>query len=110
VLDPARMTIQRDVIARIETRRAEVAIARGDLETARSSALSAVGLAPKGHVETRSAALLAAASVALAEGAAEEAQRLIVEASALIEPTDYRDLRERARRMADLAAARSKAS
>jgi hypothetical protein len=54
--------------------------------------------------------LLAAASVALAEGAAEDAQRLIGEASALIEPTDYRDLRERARRMSDLAAARSKAS
>jgi class 3 adenylate cyclase/tetratricopeptide (TPR) repeat protein len=109
VLDPARMTIQRDVIARIETRRAEVAIARGDLETARSSALSAVGLAPKGHVETRSEALLAAASVALAEGEAEDARRLIAEASALIEPTDYRDLRERAHRMSDLAAARSPA-
>jgi class 3 adenylate cyclase/tetratricopeptide (TPR) repeat protein len=108
-LDAARMTVQQDVIARLETRRAEVALARGDHETARVSATSAVGLAPKQHVETRSEALLAMASVALAENRGEEAQRLIGEATALIEPTEYRDLRERAHLMAKQVAARSPA-
>src|SRR5205085_2760433 len=51
-LDPARMTIQRDAITRLETRRAEVALARGDIETARVSATTAVRIAPKPHVET----------------------------------------------------------
>ena len=108
-LDAARMTVQRDVIARLETRRAEVALARGDRETARVSATSAVGLAPKQHVETRSEALLAMASVALDEDRGEEAQRLIAEANALIAPTEYRDLRERVERMAGRVAPRSPA-
>ncbi|MEK6207989.1 MAG: adenylate/guanylate cyclase domain-containing protein [Chloroflexota bacterium] len=108
-LDAARMTVQRDVIARLETRRAEVALARGDRETARVSATSAVGLAPKQHVETRSEALLAMASVALDEERGEEAQRLIAEANALIAPTEYRDLRERVERMAGRVAPRSPA-
>ncbi len=108
-LDAARMTVQRDVIARLETRRADVALARGDLETARVSAMSAVGLAPKQHVETRSEALLAMAAVALVEERTEDAQRLTAEATALIAPTEYRDLRERAQRMAGLVAARSPA-
>jgi class 3 adenylate cyclase len=108
-LDPARMTVQRDAFARLETRRAEVALARGDRETARRSAASAVVLAPKEHVETRSEALLAMASVALNEDRSEEAQRLIAEANALVAPTEYRDLRERAQRMAGLVAARSPA-
>jgi len=108
-LDPARMTVQRDAIARLETRRAEVALARGDHESARVSATSAVALAPKEHVETRSEALLALASVALAEEKGEEARSLIAEADALVGPTEYRDVRERARRMAEEAAARSPA-
>ena len=108
-LDPARMTIQRDLIARLETRRAEVALARGDLETARTSSISAVRLAPKGFVEARAEALLAMASLAVTEDRSAEAQSLITEANALIAPTDYRDLRERAQRMAGLLAARSPA-
>jgi class 3 adenylate cyclase/tetratricopeptide (TPR) repeat protein len=107
-LDPASMTI-RDLIARLETRRAEVALARGDLETARTSTMSAVRLAPNQHVETRAEALLAMASLALVEDKGVEAQRLIVEADALIAPTEYRDLRERAQRMAGLVATRSPA-
>ncbi|TMC73316.1 MAG: hypothetical protein E6J15_10125 [Chloroflexi bacterium] len=108
-LDAARMTVQRDVIARLETRRAEVALARGDLDTARSSAMSAIDLAPKQHVEARAEALLAMASVALFEQRGEEAQSLVAEASALIAPTEYVDLRERAQRMTGLVAARSAA-
>jgi class 3 adenylate cyclase len=108
-LDPARMTVQRDAIARLETRRAEVALARGDHETARGSATSAVALAPQEHVETRCEALLIMASVALDEGRSEEAHSLIADANALVGPTEYRDLRERARRMAEDAAARSPA-
>jgi ATP/maltotriose-dependent transcriptional regulator MalT len=108
-LDPARMTIQRDAIARLETRRAEVAIARGDLETARSSAAMAVRLAPKEHVETRTAALLAAAALALIEERTEAARGLIAEAGTLVEPTEYRDLRAMAQHMAGLVAARAPA-
>jgi hypothetical protein len=108
-LDAARMTVQRDVIARLETRRAEVALARGDLGTARASAMSAIGLAPRHYVETRSEALLAMASVALAEERSKEAESLVAEANALIAPTEYVDLRERAKRMALLVAARSAA-
>jgi class 3 adenylate cyclase/tetratricopeptide (TPR) repeat protein len=108
-LDLARMTIQRDAIARLETRRAEVALARGDLETARSSARTAVEIAPKPHVETRAEALLALASVALVEVRTEDAQRLISEAIALLAPSGYRDLRERAERMAERVGARSPA-
>lgn len=93
-----------------ETRRAEVAVARGDLETARSSATMAVRLAPKEHVETRAEALLALATLALVEERTEEAQSLIGEANALIAPTECRDLRERARRMAGLVAASAPAS
>jgi class 3 adenylate cyclase/tetratricopeptide (TPR) repeat protein len=108
-LDPARMTIQRDAIARLETRRAEVAIARGDLETARSSATMAVRLAPKEHVETRTAALLAAAALALMEERTEAARGFIAEAGTLVEPTEYRDLRSMAQHMAGLVAARAPA-
>jgi ATP/maltotriose-dependent transcriptional regulator MalT len=108
-LDPARMTVQRDAIARLETRRAEVALAQGDHETARRSAMSAVALAPREHVESRSEALLAMASVALIEERSEEAQRLIGEANALIAPTEYRELRERAQLMAKQVAAKAPA-
>jgi hypothetical protein len=89
---------------------AEVAVARGDLETARSSATMAVRLAPKEHVETRAEALLALATLALVEERTEEAQSLIGGANAVIAPTEYHDLRERARRMAGLVAARAPAS
>jgi class 3 adenylate cyclase len=105
-LDPARMTTQRDVIARLETRRAEVALARGDLETARLSVTSAVQLAPKQHVESRTEALLAMASLALLEERDAEAQSILAEANALIAPTEYRDLRERAQRIAGLTTTR----
>ena len=108
-LDPARMTVQRDVIARLETRRAEVALMRGDLETARTSATSAAALAPKQHVEARVEALLAMASVALSEGRSAEAQALLAEANALIAPTEYQELRERAHRIGELVAARAPA-
>jgi ATP/maltotriose-dependent transcriptional regulator MalT len=108
-LDPARMTIQRDAITRLETRRAEVALARGDIETARTSATTAVHIAPKPHVETRAEALLALASVAVVERRAADARSLITEATNLVASTGYRDLRERAERMADGLAARSEA-
>jgi ATP/maltotriose-dependent transcriptional regulator MalT len=108
-LDPARMTVQRDVIARLETRRAEVALARGDMDTARTSAMSAVSLAPKQHVETRVEALLAMAAVAQREDRSAEARSLISEANAVIAPTEYRDLRERVQRMAELVSARAPA-
>src|SRR5881396_693137 len=94
-LDPARMTVQRDAITRLETRRAEVALARGDIETARLSATTAVRIAPKPHVETRAEALLALASVAVIEEKRADAQTLISEAVALLAPSGYRDLRER---------------
>ena len=105
-LDPARMTTQRDVIARLETRRAEVALASGDLETARISVTAAVQLAPKQLVESRTEALLAMASLALREERDTEAQSILAEANALIAPTEYRTLRERAQRMAGLVATR----
>jgi len=105
-LDAARMTVQRDVIARLETRRAEVALARDDLETARASAMSTIGLAPKQHVEARAEALLAMASVALIEERSKEAQSLVAEANALIAPTEFVELRERAKRVAGLVATR----
>jgi hypothetical protein len=100
-LDPARMTTQRDAITRLETRRAEVALARGDLETARRSAEAAVRIAPKPNVETRAEALLALASVALADERGAEAQTLINEATLLLASSGYRVLRERAERMAE---------
>ena len=108
-LDPARMTVQRDVITRLETRRAEVALARGDIETARTSATTAVRIAPRPHVETRAEALLALASVALTEKQTADARSLISEATTLLAPSGYRDLRERAERMADALPARSEA-
>jgi ATP/maltotriose-dependent transcriptional regulator MalT len=108
-LDPAKMMTQRDAIARLETRRAEVALARGDIETARISATSAVQIAPKPHVETRAQALLALASVALFEEKRADARSLITEAVALLAPSGYRDLRERGERMAEDAAERSPA-
>jgi len=108
-LDPARMTVQRDVITRLETRRAEVALARGDIETARSSATTAVRIAPGPHVETRAEALLALAAVALIDERTADARSLITEAMALLAPSGYRDLRERAERMAESSAARSQA-
>jgi hypothetical protein len=49
------------------------------------------------------------ASVALIEERTKEAQSLIAEANALIAPTEYVDLRERAQRMAGLVATRSAA-
>ncbi|TMK24413.1 MAG: hypothetical protein E6G64_17425 [Actinobacteria bacterium] len=108
-LDPARMTVQRDAIARLETRRAEVAIARGDLETARTSATMAVRLAPRWHIETRTAALLAAAVLALMEERTVEARGLIAEANTLVGPTEYRDLRSKAQDLAESVAARAPA-
>jgi len=109
-LDPAKMTVQRDAITRLETRRAEVALARGDMETARTSATTAVRIAPKPHVETRAEALLALASVAVIEEKRADAQTLISEAVALLAPSGYRDLRERAERIAEGLAATSQAS
>ena len=109
-LDPAAMTVQREMITRLETRRSEVSLALGDLVTARSSGATAVRLAPKTHVEARTEALLALAAVALHEDRDEEAQSLMAEANALVGPTEYRDLRERARLASERAAARSKAS
>jgi class 3 adenylate cyclase len=108
-LDPARMAIQRDAITRLETRRAEVALARGDIETARVSATTAVRIAPKPHVETRAEALLALASVDITEARHADARSLIGEATLLLAPSGYRDLRERAERMAESVAARSQA-
>jgi class 3 adenylate cyclase/tetratricopeptide (TPR) repeat protein len=108
-LDPARMTTQRNVITRLETRRAEVALASGDLDTARSSATTAVRIAPKLHVETRAEALLALASVNLADERRAEAATLIAEAHALLAPSGYRELRERAERMAERIGAGSPA-
>ena len=108
-LDPARMTVQREAITLLETRRSEVAFARGDRAVARTSATTAVRLAPKRHVEARVEALLALASVDFAEERPTDAQRLIEEASALAAPTDYRDLQERTRRMTDELTARPKA-
>ncbi|TMF79166.1 MAG: hypothetical protein E6I18_07575 [Chloroflexi bacterium] len=108
-LDPARMTVQREAITLLETRRSEVAFARGDRAVARTSATTAVRLAPKRHVEARVEALLALASVDFAEERPKDAQRLIEEASALAAPTDYRDLQERTRRMTDELTARPKA-
>jgi len=108
-LDPARMTIQRDAITRLETRRAEVALARGDIETARISATTAVRIAPKPHVETRAEALLALASVAAVEDRSADARSLITEAMTLLAPSGYRDLRERAERMAERLSAGSAA-
>jgi class 3 adenylate cyclase len=108
-LDPSRMTIQRDAITRLETRRAEVALARGDIETARVSATTAVRIAPKPHVETRAEALLALASVAVVEERHADARSLIADAMALLAPSGYRDLRERAERMAEGLSARSQA-
>jgi class 3 adenylate cyclase len=108
-LDLARMTTLRDLITRLETRRAEVALARGDIDTARSSATAAVRIAPKPHVETRAEALLALASVALVDDRRSESRGLIAEAIALLAPSDYRDLRERAARMAERLAAGSPA-
>jgi hypothetical protein len=103
------MTVQREIITRLETRRSEVSLALGDLETARTSAAIAVRLAPKTHVEARTEALLALASICLEEGLTEEAGGIIAEANALVAPTEYRDLRERAERMAEGLAARSQA-
>jgi class 3 adenylate cyclase/tetratricopeptide (TPR) repeat protein len=108
-LDPARMTVQREIITRLETRRSEISLALGDLETARISATTAVRLAPKTHVEARTEALLALASVCLEEGRTGEARGIIAEANALVAPTEYRDLRERAQRMTGSVAARSEA-
>jgi len=108
-LDPAKMTVQRDAITRLETRRAEVALARGDIETARISATTAVRIAPKPHVETRAEALLALASVALVEEKRADARSLITEAVTLLAPSGYRELRERAERMAEGAAETSPA-
>ena len=108
-LDPARMPVQREAITRLETRRSEVALARGDLPLARTSAATAVRLAPRGHVEVRTSALLAMASVDLAEARRDEARRHIDEANALVAPSGYRDLSERAKRMAEDLSARSKA-
>jgi len=60
-------------------------------------------------VETRAEALLALASVAVSEEKRADAQRLISEAVALLAPSGYRDLRERAERMAEGLSARSEA-
>jgi class 3 adenylate cyclase/tetratricopeptide (TPR) repeat protein len=109
-LDPARMTIQRDAITRLETRRAEVALARGDIESARISATTAVRIAPKPHVETRALALLALASVALVDERRADARSLVNDATSLLAPSGYRELRKRAERMAEGLAATSKAS
>ena len=106
-LDPTRMTIQRDAITRLETRRAEVALARGDIETARTSATTAVRIAPKPHVETRAEAVLALASVAIVEERGADAQSLIAEARTLLAPSGYLNLRARAERMAEGLAART---
>jgi len=108
-LDSARMTTQRDAITRLETRRAEVALARGDLELARASAAAAVSLAPTQHVETRVEALLASASVALREERSAEAEKLVSEANAIIAPTEYRELHARVQSLADLVRARAPA-
>jgi len=108
-LDPSRMTTQRDSIARLETRRSEVALAQHDLETARSSAANAVRVAPDQHVEIRAEALLAQASVALADERRSEAQSLIAQATAILSSTGYRVLRARAEQMAESLAARSPA-
>jgi len=101
--------VQRETITRLETRRSEVAIARGDRTVARTSAIAAVRLAPKRHVEARVEALLALATIDLAEERPKDAERLIEEASALAAPTGFRDLQERARRMTDELTARPKA-
>ena len=107
-LDRAKMTTQRDAITRLETRRAEIALARDDLAVARTSAMAAVSLAPAQHVETRTEALLAKASVALREGSAEAAS-LVAEANVLVGPTEYHELHSRALRLAELVRARAPA-
>jgi class 3 adenylate cyclase len=108
-LDPARMTVQREIIARLETRRSEIALALGDLLTARISGSSAVRLAPKTHVEARAEALLALAAVAMTEKKDGEARALLDEASALIAQTEYHDLRKRVEGMGESLPARSEA-
>ena len=64
-------------------------------------------IAPKPHVETRAEALLALASVALVDERIADARSLIAEATTLLAPSGYRDLRERADKMAELLGARS---
>jgi class 3 adenylate cyclase/tetratricopeptide (TPR) repeat protein len=108
-LDPAKMTVQREVITRLETRRSEVALARGNRSLARDSAATAIHLAPRRHVEARGAALLAMASVELADGRRDEAHRLIAEVRGLVAGSGFRDLQQRVERMGEDLTARSKA-
>ena len=108
-LDLVRMTTQRDAITRLETRRSEVALARGDIAAARSAAETAVRIAPKPHVETRAEALLALASVDLAEQREADARTSVVEAIGLLSASGYRDLRQRAERVVEGLATRSPA-
>ena len=98
--DSARMPTQREAVARLEAMRSRLALASGDIETARSSAETAVRAAPRTHVAARATANLAAAAVAIASGDRDEARRLIEETQALLAPTQYRGLRERAEMMA----------
>ena len=98
--DSARMPTQREAIARLEAMRSRLALASGDLSTARSSAETALRAAPPTHVAARSSANLAAAAVAHVDGDDNEARRLIEETRALLAPTQYGGLRERAERLA----------
>jgi class 3 adenylate cyclase/tetratricopeptide (TPR) repeat protein len=95
-VDAARMPSQVDIIARLEAIRTDVALARGDLETARRSASNAVRLAPKTRIAARATANLALAAVAEAEQRSSDAHRLIEETLTLLADTDLRELRGRA--------------
>ena len=98
--DSTRMPTQREAIARLEAMRSRLALASGDIATARSSAEAALRAAPLTHVAARASASLAAAAVAHADGDDKEARRLIDEARAVLAPTQYGGLRERAEHMA----------
>ena len=98
--DSTRMPTQREAIARLEAMRSRLALASGDIATARSSAEAALRAAPPTHVAARASANLAAAAVAHADGDDKEARRLIDEARAVLAPTQYGGLRERAEHMA----------
>ena len=78
--DSTRMPTQREAIARLEAMRSRLALASGDIATARSSAEAALRAAPPTHVAARASANLAAAAVAHADGDDKEARRLIDEA------------------------------
>jgi len=96
----SRMPTQREAIARLEAMRSRLALASGDIATARSSAEAALRAAPLTHVAARASADLAAAAVAHADGDDKEALRRIEDARALLAPTQYGGLRERAELMA----------